>query len=114
MNRPLPPLPPTETESPVTAAREEAITQITRSVFALASLSVIILLAARPEDILSVVVLLGAFAALAGLLAGAQQWPLSLRSALLLLLFYGAGIVSLWVLGIGGSGAAFLLAFAVL
>jgi len=115
MSRPLPPLPSAaQTESPITTAREEALNQITRSVAALAFLSLVVLLAARPEDILGIVVLLGTFAVLSGLLAGAQQMPLRLRSALFVLLFYAAGVVSLMILGIGGSGALFLLAFAVL
>src|SRR5256885_13593797 len=108
MNRPLPPLPPTPTESPIAAAREEAITQITRTVFALAFLSLIVLLAVRPEDILTIAALLAVFTIFSGMLAGAQEMSYRLRSALFILLFFATGVASLYVLGIGGSGELFL------
>src|SRR5436190_3713602 len=114
MSRPLPPLPPATTDSPVAAVREEALNQITRTVAGLSFVSLIVLLAARPEDILTIAALLAVFTVLSGLLAGAQEMPFRLRAALFVLLFYASGVGSLLVLGIGGSGALFLLAFAVL
>src|ERR1051325_1353464 len=114
MNRPLPPLPPNPTESPVAAAREDAITQITRTVFGLALISLIVLLAVRPEDILTIALLLAVFTVFSGMLAFNQEMSYRLRSALFILLFFGTGVGSLYVLGIGGSGELFLLAFAIL
>src|SRR6185436_3027000 len=115
MNKPFPSLPSAATDSPVTAIREEALNQITRTVTGLAFVSLLIIMAARPEDILSVAALLAAFTVLAAVLGfGAQDMAFRLRAVLFILLFYASGIGSLLILGIGGSGAMFLLAFAVL